>query len=143
MAILTWPTDLPWETRRDGFSFPFADGRTRTDMEDGPGRIRLKNGSPLRPLTVVIDMSPAEFARLERFWWDDTRRGVLPFWFRSPLRFGLPLVSGAAGLPLLTAAGAPVLIEAWLLCQFSAPAPTSVALPGGRLRVTIALVVHP
>ncbi len=143
MAILTWPDDLPWETRRDGFSAPFADGRIRTDMEDGPGRVRLRNGSPLRPMTIVLDMTAAQHARLERFWAEDTRHGVLPFFFRHPLRFGLPLLAGDPALPVLMADGREILIDHWLLCQFGSAPPAPAPLPGGRLRVTIALVVHP
>lgn len=142
-TTLRWPDEVPWRMRRDGFSFAWGETRTRTEASAGPGRLRRRASVAIRPISGVLDLSPAEYARLERFWDEDTGGGVLPFWFRHPLRFSLPLVSGAAQLPLLTAAGAPLLIEAWLLCQFGEQPGDPSPLPGGRLRVSLTFAVLP
>lgn len=140
---LRWPDDLPWEMRRDGFARPTADARERRSADDGPGRLRRRLGVALRPFQGAIDLAPHEWARLERFWDEDTRGGVLPFWFRNPLRFGLPLSCGPGRLPLLTADGRSIRIESWLLCQFGEQAPQPAPIAGGRLRVSLALVELP
>lgn len=142
-TTLRWPDELPWRMRRDGFARPMADARERRAADEGPGRLRRRLGVALRPFQGAIDLMPHEWARLEQFWSEDTRGGVLPFWFRDPLRCGLPLISGTDRAPVLVADGRGLLIESWLLCQFGEQAPQPAPIAGGRLRVSLALVELP
>lgn len=138
-----WPARIPWRLNRSGANLPYADARRRFETADGPGKLRKRLSLALRPLAGAIEMTAAEHAWFEAFWRDDTAGGVLPFWFPDPLRHRMPLLDGTALAPLLDAAGAPLLIDAWLLCQFGPDAPSPQPLAGGRLRVALSLVALP
>lgn len=143
MAALVWPATIPSRLYRSGATLPFADARRRFETSDGPGRLRRRMSVAARPISGVIDMTAAEHAYLGRFWEHTTRGGVLPFWFPDPLRRDMPLLQDGPLDLVLTAAGVPLIVDAWLLCQFGAEPPSPQPLAGGALRVQLSLMVLP
>lgn len=142
MSLLVWPDDLPQRFQRDGFSQGFGDGRLRTSMETGPQKTRRRFSSVTRPLQVTMDERADAFARLHRFYDDDTKGGSLPFLIRDQMQDGLPLGT-EDGAILQDETGADLLFESWLLVMFGDAPPTPQDRGGGWYRSTFPLVIMP
>lgn len=140
--IAIWPSDLPQRFQREGYSRGFADGRLSTPMEAGPPKTRRRFSSAVKPLTVTMDEREDAFARLERFYEEELRGGVLPFLLPDQARDGLPLMADV-GVPLLDDAGRPLLVSAWWLVMFGGNLPTPQDRGGGWYRSTFSLSILP
>lgn len=143
MPALVWPSNIPSRLERSGASLPYADARRRFETSDGAGRVRKRMSAAVRPISGALNLSAAEHAYLRKFWDETTKGGVLPFWFPDVERRDMLLLDDRSQTPLLTASGAPLLISAWMLCQFGAEPPSPQPLAGGRMRVMISLLVLP
>jgi hypothetical protein len=139
MTVPIYPTELP-PPNRSGFQFELGDGRRRTRPEAGPPRVRRKFSSAADQVALVSDLTRDQYARLARFWRDDTAGGSLPFLMPDPTSNGWPLLS-SDGLPLLAGDGSTVLVSAWWLCIFGErpPAFTVVGLIH-RTQFTVAVM---
>lgn len=143
MAALVWPDRIPSRLYRAGASLPLEDTRRRFETSAGPGRLRRKMSTAVRPVAGVIDMTAAEYAWLQVFYRDTTKGGVLPFWFPDAERRDMPLLSDETMLGVYATGESPLLLSAWWLCQFGQEPPSPQPGAGGRMRVQLSLVVLP
>jgi hypothetical protein len=80
-----WPSSLPQQFEKDGYSDAFGDNRIATQPDLGPALIRSRISSMPRPITGVMMMDHDQLVRLRQFWRDDTLDGKLPFNFPDPV----------------------------------------------------------
>ena len=143
MPALVWPSNIPSRLMRNGASLPYADARRRFDTSAGPGRLRKRMSTAVRPVSGVIPMSAAENAWLETFFHETTKGGVLPFWFPDVERRDMPLLSDQTLQGVYAQGEALLLVSSHWLCQFGPEPPSPQPAPGGRMNVQISLVVLP
>lgn len=117
-----WPATLPQRLLLDGYSEGTRDARERTDMDRGPAKVQVL-GSPGKPVSGTVRVTPNGKWRLERFFAEDTKGGALPFWMPAQTLDGTHLCT-VDETPLLTAGGAPLLVRRWWLVTFGQAAPT-------------------
>jgi hypothetical protein len=115
--MIRWPVDLPQRVLRAGYSEGLPDGRLRTKTDAGPGKVRLATGAAVRVVACQIKGDLDMKARVERFWREETRGGVLPFLIPHQTFDGAPLLTGS-GAPLLTQGDVPILVAATWLVRF-------------------------
>jgi hypothetical protein len=122
VSVPAWPETLPQVLLQEGYSYRFGEGRLKTAMDAGPGKLRRRFSAVARPLSGMIIIDEQGLANLELFWSEDLRGGSLPFWFpnqnhRSQLvdTLGAPMPPGPnLGAPwLVTFSGEPPGIGAW------------------------------
>jgi hypothetical protein len=138
-----WPPDLPQKMLVEGYGRGFADGRLRTQTDTGPGKMRRRYSSAVKPVTGQFMVSSDEAARLERFWDEETSGGSKPFLIPNQTNDGLTLET-ASGDELLASDGSGVALSSWWLVMFG-DAPNVAPLSGAvdLYRVTIQLNVMP
>lgn len=141
MSVPVWPTELPQHVRVDAFGSGPRDGRLVTTVETGPPKVR-RRGIGVRPLSAAIDVQLDGYARFERFWLEETRGGVLPFWMPDVVLDGVGLATDA-GDGLTDEAGHPLALTAWALVQFAQAAPAYAAVGGPNFRISFTLSVLP
>lgn len=122
MAVPLWPADLPQRVLRDGYSEKLRDGRLFSRTQSGPGKVRRRYSSAVLPVSASIIVTYAQKSRLERFWYEETGKGSLPFIMPDQTHDGLPLLDGG-GLPVLDGGGLPILVTANWLVRFAQEAP--------------------
>jgi hypothetical protein len=120
MAIPVWPEELPQRVLRAGYSETFRDGLLRSRSDSGVGKVRRRYSSAALPVAATISLFFSQKARLERFWYEETGNGALPFTMPDQTHDGLPMLDGG-GLPILNGSGLPVLVTSTWLVQFAAP----------------------
>jgi hypothetical protein len=79
--VAIWPNTLPQYSERDGYSEGVGGGLIATKMEVGPPKVRSRTSNPVRPLTVVMQMTTEETLTLESFIKTTLAKGALPFMF--------------------------------------------------------------
>lgn len=81
----TWPSDLPQQFERDGFSDSLADQLARPGLPGGPGAARrLAGRREGYPISGRMLMTTAQWNMLTAFWRDDLAYGALEFDFPDP-----------------------------------------------------------
>ncbi|MFO1126381.1 MAG: hypothetical protein U1E25_14630 [Methylocystis sp.] len=118
MAVPSWPAELPQRVLRDGYSEKLRDGRLFSRTQSAPGKVRRRYSSAVLPITASIIIDETQKSRLERFWYEDTGGGTLPFVIPDQTHDGLPMLDNF-GNPVITDAGAEILITANWLARFS------------------------
>lgn len=120
--MIIWPTDLPQSMLVEGFETNQRDGRLRSSTDIGPPKMRPRTSAAIKPVSGVIRCTQDQTARLERFWAEDTRGGILPFMIPAQV-FNNAWLLTDDGSPLLTDDGEQILIEDWWLALFAEPPP--------------------
>lgn len=140
MAIPRWPAQLPQHVLRSGFSYQFADGRLRTPMDFGPGKVRRRYSSAATIVQAQILVTGDLVARFQRFWNEETSGGAMPFIIPDQLFDGEPLLDGS-GNPLLDQSGNPLLVSSYWLARFGDK--PSITPDGWLFYVSFQLAVLP
>lgn len=83
---------------------------------------------------------PDNYARFERFWFEDTLGGVRPFLIRDQVKDGEALLR--TGCELLLSGDEPLLVTSWWLVQFDG-APSASSLRSRGYEVSFQLSILP
>jgi hypothetical protein len=142
MAIPVWPSELPQRFLVDGYSEKLRDGRLLSKTSAGPGKARRRFSSAVLPVSASIRLDYASKARFERFWYEDTEGGVLPFSIPDQTHDGLPLLDEDGNVVLAGLTGQPILVTANWLAMFAQEAPTLTPY-GLEFRASFTLNVMP
>lgn len=142
MTIPYWPPDLPQRLIQENYQQALGEGRLRTAMDAGPPKSRRRFSAVPKPISGQFFGTADAFARLERFWNEDTAGGTLPFLIPDQTRDGLGLDTGT-GLTLLDDAGHQILNTAWWLTLFGDNPPSQTPLSGRLYRISLSLTVLP
>ena len=141
MTTPVWPDELPACVLPRSIATTEPDGRLRTATDSGPGKTRLANTAAMMPASLEFVLSPAQVARLMRFWREDTAGGTLPFVIRDPWLHGRGLTQ-ESGLILTDGNGAALVNTAHWLAEFDAP-PGIPRQSRRHARVSVGLRVYP
>ena len=120
LPIPVWPIDLPQRFQQSGFSQKEADGRIKTTTDFGPGKMRLRYSLSPRHVSGSFYGWQNDKARLGRFYYETTNRGVTPFSMPDQIIDSIPLTS-SGGSRLTTAAGGHILTSEHNLVRFEEP----------------------
>jgi hypothetical protein len=124
--IARWPSELP-RPLRAGYQRTSGESRLRTTNDKGPARQRRRFSSVTDTLDLTFILTMNEWARLLRFYREETLDGALPFIMPDFDRQGLSL-STATGSSLTTSTGHRLVIGATWLCQFSDALPVATVI---------------
>ena len=114
MTLPSYPAELP-KPLQDGYQVARGDGRIVTRNDAGPPSIRSRFSSVVDTVQFSTFLSRSQWARFERFYVEDTKRGALPFLLPDPGTDGWALLTDD-GSRLLTDDGTPILLaETWLV----------------------------
>jgi hypothetical protein len=116
--MTTWPDTLPAYPLLDGFRETAPNTVIRTDMEQGPSKVRLRTTAAVRTMTLSYLMSKTQVTALETFYLAALQGGALPFDFTHPRSNGA------------------------VSCRFTRP-PEYVASNGSFFKVALELEVLP
>ncbi|MBI3441732.1 MAG: hypothetical protein HY052_08055 [Proteobacteria bacterium] len=79
-----WPDALPAYPLLEGFHEMVPKTALRTDMEQGPAKVRLRTTAAVRGMTLNYLMSKAQVTALETFYLATLQGGALAFDFIHP-----------------------------------------------------------
>jgi len=82
--MAAWPDTLPAYPLLDSFRETVPNTVIRTDMEQGPAKVRLRTTAAVRTMTVGYLLSKAQVAALETFYLATLQGGALAFDFTHP-----------------------------------------------------------
>jgi hypothetical protein len=82
--MTAWPDALPAYPLLDGFHETVPNTVIRTDMEQGPAKIRLRTTAAVRTMSLSYLMSKAQVTALETFYLATLQGGALSFVFNHP-----------------------------------------------------------
>ena len=114
-----WPATLPQRMDVDGYQESLGDGRLRSQSDAGPAKVRRRFSAVPRPLSVSTELTSAQLATFKTFVVTTLAGGTLPF--------QMPAQSGTG---------------TWIV-QFAQTMPGWTAIPGGRWRLSLDLVILP
>lgn len=77
---------------RQGYLQAYGDGRQIDEAERGSWIVGPKQSRTADEIELTLDLSRAELAIFERFFIDETRRGVFPFLMPDPITDGWGLL---------------------------------------------------
>lgn len=80
----SWPGTLPAAPLADGFRETIPDTAIRTDMEQGPAKVRRRTTAAVRRLTLSYILDKDEIVSLETFFVTTLMGGALSFTFTHP-----------------------------------------------------------
>jgi hypothetical protein len=80
----TWPASLPSLPLADGYREITSHSIVRTEMEQGPAKLRRRSTAAVSKLTLSYLLSTADIQALEEFIQDDLMGGALAFSFDHP-----------------------------------------------------------
>ncbi|GGE18106.1 hypothetical protein GCM10011390_41610 [Aureimonas endophytica] len=106
MAIPVWPASLSQRMEAQGYQEGQGDGRLRSSMDGGPGKVRQRF-RPARPVSGTILMTAAQLATFRAFVDGDLAGGSLPFQFPAQSASGVWLVRFADSMPTWSTYGVP------------------------------------
>ena len=140
--MLEWPSLLPQKVLKSGYSEPLRDGRLLSRPDFGPGKSRRRYSSAAQEVQCQLYLSTVEKGRLESFYYEITKGGVLPFLIPDQTRHGLEVMVEPWNM-LLVSPGVPLLVSAWWLARFGIQPPTIQAMGGRYYQINFALTVLP
>lgn len=79
-----WPVTLPQSPLADSFRETAPGTTIRTQMEQGPAKIRRRTTAGVGDISFAYVLSAAQVAALEGFYLDDLSGGALSFSFTHP-----------------------------------------------------------
>lgn len=102
--MTSWPVSLPGSPLLDGFSETAPETVIRTEMDQGPAKLRQRTTAGVRRLRMAFLLTTAQVETIDEFYTDTLKGGALPFVFAHPrseealnLRFTAPPVYSPAG----------------------------------------------
>lgn len=113
-----WPSSLPQAPLAESFRETVADNTLRTQMDQGPAKLRRRSTSAVGTIGGTFLLTRPETATLIEFYETALSGGVIPFSFYHP-RHG-----------------------AQVSCRFKTP-PTLAATSGGFIRASVEFEVMP
>lgn len=116
--MTAWPNSLPAYPLLDGFQETVPKTVIRTDMEQGPAKVRLRTTAAVRKMSLNYLMSKAQVTALETFYLATLQGGALAFDFTHPRS------------------------NAYVSCRFVKP-PEYITTNGNFFKVSIELEVLP
>lgn len=137
----SWPEDVPCPNWRD-YSISFGDGRTMTQIEAGPPRMRRRFSAMPDSAAIAITMTRDEYAVFRYFYYTTLKSGSLPFWLRDPILDGAVALD-ENGEVVLDENDEPVLAEAQDICLFAAEAPAVKMISNRHVSVTMTIFRMP
>lgn len=141
MSYPVWPAGLT-QFERSGWQSQRQDARRRRQGEAGPPawRRRFSSVSTVIGVSLVTDRNGK--AVFDRFYEQGTAYGSVLFWMPDPVTDGWALNS-STGAPLLTGAGAPLVMAALRLCSFGDEPPVETMIGDVGFRFAFSVVVMP
>ena len=82
--MTTWPDTLPASPLLDGFRETVQNTALRTEMEQGPAKLRRRTTAGVRTMSVAFVLSAAQVAILDTFYLTTLQGGTLSFDFTHP-----------------------------------------------------------
>ena len=79
MASIVWPTSLPQRLRRDGYQEQLAEGTIRTQMDEGPDKVRKLPTFDYDEVSGSVLVTDAQWQTLRTFYRTTTKGGSLAF----------------------------------------------------------------
>jgi hypothetical protein len=136
-----WPDGVPCPNWRD-YAISFGDGRTMTQIEAGPPRMRRRFSSMPDSATLSITMTRDQYAMFRFFFFTTLKSGSLPFWLRDPILDGTIMLD-ENGEVVLDEEDQPVNVEAQDICMFGADPPGVRMLSPELVSVTMTIFRMP
>ena len=84
MATVDWPSSLPDNLLVDGYQETPPDLLIRTEMEEGPGKIRRWGTGNVREITGELILDLSEVDTLDDFYLNTLKGGALRFNWNDP-----------------------------------------------------------
>ena len=81
---VTWPENLPDYMLRDGFEERPPDVQVRTEMEEGPAKVRRWGIADVRIIQGSMEMDADQLDAFDSFYNSTLQGGVLRFEFKHP-----------------------------------------------------------
>lgn len=139
--IRQWPSDLP-PPQRDSWQLTPQDARSKRQSEAGPPGYRRRFSSVARNVAVSLILTRDQRAIFDRFFHDDCAEGSALFHMPDPATDGWRMQT-AAGLPLLTGTGQPLLLGAHWLCAWGDDLPAETIVQQVKFQKSFSVVVIP
>ncbi len=87
--MASWPNSLPAYPLIDGFHETVPKTVIRTEMEQGPAKVRLRTTAAVRVMSVHYLMNKSQIETLETFYLATLQGGAIAFDFTHPRNDGL------------------------------------------------------
>ena len=113
---IAWPESLPQSPLLDGWQETLPDNTLRTEMEQGPAKLRRRSTAASGRMNLQFLLSAADCTLLDMFYSDTLAGGVSAFQMPHPRR------------------------SVMIACRFTAP-PEYAAVNGGYCRARLSLEV--
>lgn len=81
---LHWPPILPQRPLAGGFSEQFIDPVLRTEMDQGPAKVRLLEAKPSAQVAFNFRMSAQQYSWFKAWWVDQAKYGAAVFLWQNP-----------------------------------------------------------
>ena len=80
----TWPASLPQSPLVSGFSETPPETSLRTEMEQGPAKVRRRTTAGVRQMQMSFNMTKTQVAALDTFFTSTVNSGATAFDFTHP-----------------------------------------------------------
>lgn len=140
MTLPVWPSELS-EPTGDGWKIRPGDSRRRAPGDQGPPRVRRGVSRSVTAIRGVFIFDVHETARFERFLYEETVEGALPFLMPDFKRSGEYLTM-ADRTVLTDRLGNPLVATVTKLCMFGEQLPAFDPL-GAEWQVSVDISVMP
>ncbi|MDI6026713.1 hypothetical protein QBK99_10975 [Corticibacterium sp. UT-5YL-CI-8] len=140
MSVPWYPAELP-KPLRQGYQFAMGDGRSAQRRDAGPARYARRFSSVAHAVAYSTILDASQLARFERFYNEETKQGIVPFFIPDPGKDGWPALT-ADGTPITLPDDTPVLLSRTWLCTFGERLPSWTSI-GMSWTVSFDLVVLP
>lgn len=140
MTLPAWPSVLP-RPLRDSWQLRPQDVRVARTVQAGPPGYRRRFSAGAQLVSQAIDLDRHQKAVFDKFFFETTRQGSLPFTMPDPTTDGWALLD-AEGAPILTEGGDPILLAATWTCLFGQEVPVE-AVYGVRFIKSFSIAVMP
>lgn len=116
MTLPLYPSELPAPLRTP-YSVARGDGRLIGRNDAGPRNVRRRFAATVKTISFSTLLSRSQLARFDRFYYEETKEGALPFLIPDPRTDSWPLLTDE-GEPLLTDDDTPILLSEIMLVIF-------------------------
>lgn len=140
MTIPAYPSELP-RPLADPYQLARGDGRVQMRNDAGPPSTRRRFSSVVDIVQFSTFLDRSELARFDRFYYEDTKKGTIPFTIPDPGTDGWPLLT-EGGVPILNESDVPILLSETWLVTFGGKLP-AITTRGVNWTVAFELLVLP
>jgi len=138
--ILDWPSELPLPDRQ-GWQAQHQDPRRKRQGDAGPPGYRRRFSSAARLVSLTLTLSRLQKGVFDRFFEIDCALGAHLFRMPDPTTDGWGMLT-ADGTPILTGAGAPLVLARIWLCAWGDQMPAE-SVVGTEFRIAFSVAVMP